>query len=667
MQFVYMLSKVLRSIKSFLRPLTSTVWLFVFNLLAPFQNASANPAFQLKEITLPGIVSPHFVPAGNGFFTTINNPQTEEAAVVYVDSTGRIIKSIPILYLERGGDPSRNGVAAIEVNQDTFYVFGANATIYIKGPGGEDIIAPKAFDLKGIIWTTPILSAIKDKEFYIIVTTDRDYQEGGQSQHDTYVYTFIYNVETKTLDFASVNQPIFQIDKAFIGRNDPALCGDELFFTIGYCNIFYSEIYAIDLKTGEVKGGWPQPLGSTMTTGPAAVGEADNSLVEVAAGTFEYISVDTNKIGHRKFVFFKSDGTQPWKAFLKPGDVSSAPEYTKVNGDRYPEVLFTITSGSDVTLYILDGKTKELIDQRYLGKYPVQQFIIVDLNADGLIEIIYRTRTDKIVDDQLYIENKVVVLHLDKEGHIVDSETEELLLKPNLPYRPQGPLSVLKIHDQWTMIVGGKYTVYIDQTQGPQGRVMTSDTLYLASGPYKPEYPLPIAGIDAKQLVPASGAQGTAAMNSADYETRSDIYLFEIVVPVEIEYAWPVAVGRNLRNTACYLIVPEKPVPPEQLTLYQNYPNPFDYETIIKFALPEQTYVKVTIFNILGEKVRTLLEDNLDEGKYTIVWDGRNDKGKKVASGIYFYRISTSQPKQIGTKKMILLNAIFMFMPLFGQ
>jgi hypothetical protein len=95
--------------------------------------------------------------------------------------------------------------------------------------------------------------------------------------------------------------------------------------------------------------------------------------------------------------------------------------------------------------------------------------------------------------------------------------------------------------------------------------------------------------------------------------------------------------------------------------LSQNYPNPFNSFTTIPFAVhgkqkTENSPIPTTlkIYNILGEEVRTLIDEKKKEGEYKVVWDGKDDKGKEVSSGIYFYVLKCGQYKQ--TKKMILIK-----------
>lgn len=93
---------------------------------------------------------------------------------------------------------------------------------------------------------------------------------------------------------------------------------------------------------------------------------------------------------------------------------------------------------------------------------------------------------------------------------------------------------------------------------------------------------------------------------------------------------------------------------PKTYQLSQNFPNPFNPTTEIQFALPENTKVSLTIYNIAGELVKTMVDENLGAGNYTYRWNGTNDRDKKVSAGLYFYQITT--PKYNETRKMILLK-----------
>jgi len=96
------------------------------------------------------------------------------------------------------------------------------------------------------------------------------------------------------------------------------------------------------------------------------------------------------------------------------------------------------------------------------------------------------------------------------------------------------------------------------------------------------------------------------------------------------------------------------PLIPKNYALYQNYPNPFNPETSIRFALPEAGLVKIEIFNILGQKVTTLLDRDMPAGVNEVVWNGAGDTGRNISTGVYFYRLTSGAFVQ--SKKMILLK-----------
>ena len=88
---------------------------------------------------------------------------------------------------------------------------------------------------------------------------------------------------------------------------------------------------------------------------------------------------------------------------------------------------------------------------------------------------------------------------------------------------------------------------------------------------------------------------------------------------------------------------------PTDFQLNQNYPNPLNPTTEISFALQKGSDIKLEVFNIIGQKVATLIDEPLEAGEHKVVWDG-----SQVASGLYFYRIEANQYS--ATRKLILLK-----------
>jgi hypothetical protein len=93
---------------------------------------------------------------------------------------------------------------------------------------------------------------------------------------------------------------------------------------------------------------------------------------------------------------------------------------------------------------------------------------------------------------------------------------------------------------------------------------------------------------------------------------------------------------------------------PKAYRLAQNYPNPFNPSTTIKYDMKDKGLVTVRIYDVAGRLVRTLVNETKDAGAYSAVWDGRNNIGADVASGIYFYKMDTAG--FVATKKLVLLR-----------
>ncbi|MCI0554105.1 MAG: T9SS type A sorting domain-containing protein, partial [Anaerolineae bacterium] len=99
---------------------------------------------------------------------------------------------------------------------------------------------------------------------------------------------------------------------------------------------------------------------------------------------------------------------------------------------------------------------------------------------------------------------------------------------------------------------------------------------------------------------------------------------------------------------------PAQPAIPTEYAVTQNYPNPFNPSTTINYQLPENAQVRLTVFNLLGQEVRTLVDRKLLAGYHQIVWDAKDNAGRSVGSGIYMYVLEAGDFTQ--TQKMVLLK-----------
>jgi hypothetical protein len=102
------------------------------------------------------------------------------------------------------------------------------------------------------------------------------------------------------------------------------------------------------------------------------------------------------------------------------------------------------------------------------------------------------------------------------------------------------------------------------------------------------------------------------------------------------------------------LEVPEAEILPVSFSLGQNYPNPFNPATIIRYAVATRSQVTIEVINMLGQRVRMLVNDTKPAGSYQVEWDGRDDSGRQVSSGVYLYRFQADDV--VLAKKMVLIK-----------
>ena len=102
------------------------------------------------------------------------------------------------------------------------------------------------------------------------------------------------------------------------------------------------------------------------------------------------------------------------------------------------------------------------------------------------------------------------------------------------------------------------------------------------------------------------------------------------------------------------ILLIDEDVLPEDFALHQNYPNPFNPTTQIKYDLPEEQHVSIAIYDVMGRKIRSLMNNSQAAGYHSIHWDAKNEMGEGVAAGMYIYTIQAGEFR--ATKKMVLLK-----------
>jgi hypothetical protein len=101
-------------------------------------------------------------------------------------------------------------------------------------------------------------------------------------------------------------------------------------------------------------------------------------------------------------------------------------------------------------------------------------------------------------------------------------------------------------------------------------------------------------------------------------------------------------------------VEPDYTESPQRFIVNQNYPNPFNPETNISFKLAKSEYVSIVIYNALGQRIKSLVSEQKPAGNHIVMWNGTNDSGSKVSSGLYLYRITAGEFTSI--RKMLLIK-----------
>ena len=184
---------------------------------------------------------------------------------------------------------------------------------------------------------------------------------------------------------------------------------------------------------------------------------------------------------------------------------------------------------------------------------------------------------------------------------------------------------------------GNVLMAWVD-SRGPERRVYTQN-FNADMTPAGGNQPLSLAAAPAMFAPSALAVRGRSWVSWVDARSEgANVYLRGFV-------HFPTDVTDDDNNTSLV---------PEQFALQQNYPNPFNPSTHIAFSLPQRAEVTVTIYNVLGQQIRTLAQGDYPAGEHQLFWDGRNNSGSTVSSGVYFYRLKTDAYTQ--TRKMTLLK-----------
>jgi hypothetical protein len=309
--------------------------------------------------------------------------------------------------------------------------------------------------------------------------------------------------------------------------------------------------------------------------------------------------------------------------FSAGGMVVSAPTVADLDGDGLPEIIFGCDDGK---LYVLNhlGEEQWTFDSDQMIRTSPA---IGDVDADGQVDVVFASKSGQ-------------VYAVDRTGQILSG----------WPYQAGGfvessPAIIDMNGDGLSEVIFGA----------------ADERLYMVSGDGSllEDYPTPETG--AIYSSPSVGYLDEDGDLEVIMGTPSGLSVWDYKIASPDSGPWTMYRG-NCHRTGYYGDNPATPVVgsipqerlPREFSLSQNYPNPFNARTQLEFAIGQKDRVVMEVFNILGQKVKTLVDDVRPAGSYRVVWAGKDDGGFPVASGIYFYRLRSGQ--RIQTRRMVLLR-----------
>ncbi|MCK4652892.1 MAG: carboxypeptidase regulatory-like domain-containing protein [Candidatus Cloacimonetes bacterium] len=360
--------------------------------------------------------------------------------------------------------------------------------------------------------------------------------------------------------------------------------------------------------------------------------------------------------------------------------------------DSYSQ--FSVSPISEIPVSIAPPESKSLSREEVTIHYDGENYGAVGLTYGGTFEGAIRLTPEELAPYDGWQLISVLFFHYESGTHSgqlkiyeagTSSEPGQLITSE--PYSVIGPVwlrtdlttpvIIDATQDLWTSVEithnAGEYPIGYDAGPAVDGK---GDWVYDGSWSelqdHGLDYNLNIRAIVAPpecewlSVIPISGTvpAGQSLDISVNFDTNE--------LTPDSTYTTNILIYNNSANSPVEIPVTlhtltvgvENPTPqvPGVFALNQNYPNPFNPTTTISFSVAQNAmsgsdgsqFVNLEIYNIKGQKVKTLIDDVLPPGNHSIVWDGKNDNNENVSSGIYFYRITASDFKD--TKKCVMLK-----------
>ncbi len=351
------------------------------------------------------------------------------------------------------------------------------------------------------------------------------------------------------------------------------------------------------------------------------------------------------------------------------GMVLAPPAIADLNNDGRNEIIVASMTGQTGQLHALDSQTGQNI-----SGFPVtlsggtqNPITIANLDSDPYPEIIITTNNaGKVLainhDGTLHFSKNVdgairsgaVLADVNSSGSqkivVVTNSGKVYFINPDGTDMPNTPVNINRTVECTPVVAKFDGDNFAGVIFGDSDGLLHS---VRADGTESPNFPIPIGG-----SLKVSAALGDID-NDIDFDivipTDSGIAVIDIKRPAQ-SYEWKCFMGTYNRAGNTYQPTSEDdPVLPLFNTaLNGNYPNPFNPSTTISFSLENEAQVSLNIYNQRGQKVCELLNDKLPAGNHHLTWNGTDNNGNSVGSGVYYYRMQSG--KYTSTRKMVMMK-----------
>jgi hypothetical protein len=368
---------------------------------------------------------------------------------------------------------------------------------------------------------------------------------------------------------------------------------------------------------GSEMDGWPV-IGSGKWYGSPSSGDVDgDGLPEILYAGFDSLVHAFNADGNHVDGFPVQLDDVSWPS-VSVGDV---------DGDTEPEIA-AVTSGGNLYLINHDGSIVDGFPMDF-GTILRSPPSMADIDGGGAPEIIFGGN------------NRML--------HAIGADASEI---PGFPIETGGA------------ITGSPVTGDITGDGLPEVLIGTSDGfLYGFESDGNVLANFPIEGPTTGQILGSAALgdlDGDGDMEIAAGMSGAGLNLMVIDYKADASVAdliWP-NFGKDIWRSGNYsdvvTSVEDQPMQPQSFGLAQNYPNPFNATTTIRFSLKSDGEATLSVYDLLGRRINTLKSGRLSAGTHSIAWNGKNEAGNEVASGVYFYRLESTEGSE--TRRMLLLK-----------